>query len=290
MRFPPSSTTLFALHRPGRACRPGRSPTRWPRRPRRPSSTSRATQHYARTHRRPARGLPARSSTPGTGCLEEGADFSAMHAAIRERDVPTIRRDLGPAGRAAGRPVLLRLPGRDSAGLQVLPAPRDLRPGRLRHRRLGHRLPQLDPGDPARRLHRRRRRTTGASSAAAQQLPLRLWEHAPDEDRRTGRAGTSLASLHGGGPRPAVTRHAPHGARGITVTRRRRRDPDVPRPRSSPRSAGCCCRRSTATSRSSRSTTGRRSSAPTTWVASKLFVPVDRPFWLDTDRGDRPAT
>ncbi|PAX92080.1 hypothetical protein CLM82_05575, partial [Streptomyces albidoflavus] len=25
----------------------------------------------------------------------------------------------------------------------------DLRPGRLRHRRLGHRLPQLHPGDPA---------------------------------------------------------------------------------------------------------------------------------------------
>ena len=86
------------------------------------------------------------------------------HAVVRrdaDRD-PRPRReddqaDVGRAGPAAGQPDVLRVPLR-LPRVRVLPAPRDLRPGRLRHRRLGHRLPQLHPGDPARRLHRRRRR------------------------------------------------------------------------------------------------------------------------------------
>ena len=94
-------------------------------------------------------------------------------------------RDLEPAGAAAGRHLVLRLPGREP-GLQVLPAPRGLRPGRLRHRRLGHGLPELDAGDPARRLHRRRRPPPRAWSAAASSCRWRCGRRPPTRSR-TGR-------------------------------------------------------------------------------------------------------
>ncbi len=56
-------------------------------------------------------------------CLEEGADFSDMNRAMRERDVPPrIREIWSPARREARQPDLLRLPLR-LRRLQVLPAP-----------------------------------------------------------------------------------------------------------------------------------------------------------------------
>ena len=61
---------------------------------------------------------------------------------------------LGPAGADLGRPELLRFRRHQPRLLQpLLPPPRGVRAGRLRHRRLGHGLSQLDAGDPARRRH-----------------------------------------------------------------------------------------------------------------------------------------
>ena len=131
--------------------------------------------------------------------------------------------------------------------------------------------------------------TTAASSAAAQQLPLRLWEREPERSR-TGRRAPRWPPCTAAAARPAVTRlHRTAGNR-ITVTDADGRHPhriaaavftaavldaalqDRLRRRAVPRS-----------------TTGRRSSAPTTWSRRKLFVPVDRPFWLDNDERHRPG-
>ena len=171
MRFPPSSTALqHYIDLVGLETSPFPNPLAAgdPVDRRRPQGRV----ALRRDARRPAAGLPGRRRRLERRCLEEGADFSDMNRAMRERDVPRIREIWAQAGREARQPDLLRLPLR-LRGLRVLPAPRDLRPGRLRHRRLGHRLPQLHPGDPARRLHRgrrpppRHRRRLPAAAAAA---------------------------------------------------------------------------------------------------------------------------
>ena len=160
-----SATALLPLPGPGRASTPGRSRTR---------STPATPQHRRRPERRaalrqalrrPPRRLPG-SRHAWDKTLQEHAELFADG----RRDPPPGHRDhQGIWNRARPRPrrpVLLRLP-RELAVLRLLPAPRDLRPGRLRRRRLGHRLPQLHAGDPAGRLHRRR----GRAPAARRRLP-----------------------------------------------------------------------------------------------------------------------
>ena len=80
------------------------------------------------------------------------------------------------AGAGLGRSQLLRFRRHQPRLRQPLVSPsRGVRPGRLRHRRLGHGLPQLDAGDPARRRDRlrrgpaprRRRRRAAAAPAVA---------------------------------------------------------------------------------------------------------------------------
>ena len=95
----------------------------------------------------------------------------------------------------------------------------------------------------------------------SQQVPVGLWSTRPTS-RRTGRPGTTLASLHPGGrPLPAVTRlHRTAGDDSPSPTPPGRSAPTGPR--CSPRRAGCCCPGSPATTACSRSTTGRRSSDP----------------------------
>ncbi len=216
MRFPPSSTALqHYVDLVGLETRPFPNPLA-ARAPPRPSSTSRAS----RTTPTSVDDLPQVYHDvmhAWNACLEEGADFSDMNRAMRERDVAAHPRDLVEARREARQPDVLRVPLRLRV-LQVLPAPRDLRPGRLRHRRLGHRLPELHPGDPARRLHRAPTTTTAASSAA----PSSCRCGCGSASRRrscTGRTAPRSPTLHGSRqPRPAVTRlHRTAGNR-ITVT------------------------------------------------------------------------
>ena len=114
--------------------------------------------------------------------------------------------------------------------------PRDLRPGRLRHRRLGHRLPQLHAGDPARRLHRPRTATSGVVGGV-EQLPRRLWKMRP-RDGASGRAAprstrsTAAARDRASPASPAarrgrpLRRHRPLG-RHPQLRRRRRHLPDL---------------------------------------------------------------
>ncbi|WP_147108152.1 flavin monoamine oxidase family protein [Nesterenkonia populi] len=120
----------------------------------------------------------------------------------------------------------------------------------------------------------------------AQRLPVELWHHSPAHMAHWP-AGTSLASLHGGAPRGAVT--------GI----RRGQSPDLP-------SGGISVTEKWGRNQvfaaavvtcqswllSSRIDTDEALFTPSMWraiekshymLSSKTFVMVDRPFWRDTD-------
>ncbi|WP_172382402.1 NAD(P)/FAD-dependent oxidoreductase [Streptomyces sp. MNP-20] len=114
----------------------------------------------------------------------------------------------------------------------------------------------------------------------SQQLPLRLWSHAPD-DLAHWPAGTSLESLHRGGPRGGVAR-LERGPRGITVHGHDGTAHTYPAAVFTPQKRTLV-------------TNVRCDAAllPTpVWTAvershymgsSKLFVLVDRPFWRERD-------
>ena len=122
---------------------------------------------------------------------------------------PVPRRDqadLEPARPPPRRRELRRLPG-PVRGVRALRPPGALRPGRLRHRRLGHRLPELDAGDPARRRDRRRRparphprrRPVGAARAVA---PCPVVAGGLDAGRVAGVAARRVAPAGGAGDPP----------------------------------------------------------------------------------------
>jgi tryptophan 2-monooxygenase len=127
----------------------------------------------------------------------------------------------------------------------------------------------------------------------AQQVPLRLWRRAPGpgESLVHWPAGTSLASLHGGAPRPGVSalRRAPASAQhpdgGVVITDRWGGERTVA-------AAVVTCQ---SWLLSASITTEEALFDHATWMAmdrshyaqsSKTFVMVDRPFWRDVD----PAT
>ncbi|MBJ3807048.1 flavin monoamine oxidase family protein [Streptomyces flavofungini] len=114
----------------------------------------------------------------------------------------------------------------------------------------------------------------------SQQLPLRLWSHAPD-DAAHWPAGTSLESLHRGGPRGGVAR-IERTARGIVVHDRDGGSQAYPAAVFTPH------KRTLVTN-----VRCDQALLPTpVWTAvershymgsSKLFVLVDRPFWRERD-------
>ncbi len=129
----------------------------------------------------------------------------------------------------------------------------------------------------------------------AQQVPLRLWRHAPTggpgQEVAHWPVGTSLSSLHGGAPRPGVTalRRAPasagHPGGGVVVTDRW----------GSQRTVDAVVVTCQSWLLSATITTEEALFDHATWMAmdrshyaqsSKTFVMVDRPFWRDVD----PAT
>ncbi|WP_432252262.1 flavin monoamine oxidase family protein [Streptomyces sp. HNM1019] len=115
------------------------------------------------------------------------------------------------------------------------------------------------------------------------QVPNGLWEHRPDGLAHWPR-GTSLASLHGGRPRPAVTRLR-RTADGIRVTDESGAERTFPAVVYSPHVWTLLNRVDCDPTLLS---TPRWTAVERTHYmgASKLFVLVDRPFWRDTD----PAT
>ncbi|APC37061.1 amine oxidase [Nocardiopsis dassonvillei] len=119
-----------------------------------------------------------------------------------------------------------------------------------------------------------------------EQLPLRLWEDAPDKLVHWAQ-GTTLASLHGGGPRPAVTALRRTAAKGspagnITVT-------DA---LGSTRTYAAAVFTAQSWMMLSKIDCDEDLLPIDHWTAierthymesSKLFVPVDRAFWRDRD-------
>ena len=205
-------------------------------------------------------------------------------AHIRARDVPALKEHLEPAHPDLGRPQLLRF-RRDLPCLRrtILPPSRDVRPGRLRHRRMGFRLSELDARNPSRRGRPTAMRTSAMSSAAWSRCPAAYGRRTPERaalaDRHVAR------TLHDGAPRPAVIairrspggtfrRHRPLGHHAHLCRRAR----DLPELASHHPDAD------------------RRGSlfARRLWMAldrtrymqsAKTFVMVDRPFWKDKDPG-----
>ncbi|GHJ38929.1 NAD(P)/FAD-dependent oxidoreductase [Streptomyces sp. TS71-3] len=277
MRFPPSSTALqHYIDLVDLRTRPFPNPLAEST----PSTVVdlKGESHYART----LDDLPEvyrQVAAAWQSCLEEGAEFSGMNRAIRERDVPAIR--------AIWSRLVERLDDQTFYGF--LCASEAFRS--FRHREIfgqvGFGTGGWDTDFPNSILEILRVVYTEADDhhrgivGGSRQLPERLWERAPDKLVHWP-AGTSLASLHGGSPRPAVTRlHRTAGGM-ITVTDSSGAIRSYPAAVFTAQSwmllSKIACDESlfpmdhwTAIERTHY------------MESSKLFVPVDRPFWLDKD-------
>ncbi|OKJ32977.1 flavin monoamine oxidase family protein, partial [Streptomyces sp. CB01580] len=213
MRFPPSSTALqHYIDLVGLETRPFPNPLA----PATPSTVVdlKGESHYART----IDDLPQvyrDVMDAWNRCLEEEADFSDMNRAMRERDVPRVRE--------LWSRLVHRLDNQTFYGfLCDSDAFRS-----FKHREIfgqvGFGTGGWDTDFPNSILEILRVVYTEADDhhrsivGGSQQLPLRLWEREPRKIVHWP-LGTSLSSLHGGEPRPAVTRlHRTAGNR-ITVT------------------------------------------------------------------------
>ncbi|NUP39898.1 MAG: NAD(P)-binding protein [Streptomyces sp.] len=212
-------------------------------------------------------------------CLEEGAEFSAMQRALRERDVPAIR--------AMWSALVERLDNQTFYGfLCDSPAFRS-----FRHREIfgqvGFGTGGWDTDFPNSILEILRVVYTGADDdhrgidGGSQQLPQRLWERAPGKAVHWPR-GTSLASLHDGRPRPAVTGlHRTAGNR-ITVTDA---TGDIRSYKAAVFTAQSWMLLSKIACDDALFPIDHWTAMERThyMASSKLFVPVDRPFWRDKD-------
>ena len=280
MRFPPSSTALFHyIDAVGLTTRPFPNPLAAAT----PSTVVdlKGEAHYART----LDDLPpvyAEVSRAWHRTLEERAHLSEMQEAIRERDVTRIK-EIWDA-------LVERYDNTTFYGfLCDSPAFRS-----FRHREIfgqvGFGTGGWDTDFPNSILEVLRVVFTGADDehqrivGGSQQLPLRLWERAPDRLAHWP-AGTTLASLHGGRPRPAVTRLHRTAPQNVTVT-----DAD-----GAIRTYPAAVFTAQSWMLLSRIACDSDLFPIDHWTAierthymgsSKLFVPVDRPFWRDQD----PAT
>ncbi|MFK3983768.1 flavin monoamine oxidase family protein [Micromonospora sp. NPDC050397] len=208
MRFPPSATTLFHyVDLVGLETRPFPNPLA-PATPHTVVDVN-GVQHSARM----TDDLPAvyqEVYDAWNKALEEGADFAAMDAAIRHRDTATVK--------ALWNRLVPLLDDQSFYGF-LASSPNF---ASFRHREIfgqvGFGSGGWDTDFPNSVLEILRVVYTGADdrhrllAGGAQQLPLRLWRHAPDR-LAYWPAGTSLESLHVDGPGPAVTRISRAGGR-----------------------------------------------------------------------------
>ncbi|MDI5972207.1 NAD(P)/FAD-dependent oxidoreductase [Streptomyces sp. SL13] len=277
MRFPPSSTAFqHYVDLVGLRTRPFPNPLS----PETPSTVVdlKGTSHYART----LDDLPDvyhQVMDAWNACLEGGARFSEMHAAIRVRDVAKIREIWSE--------LVARLDNQTFYGF-LCDSPAF---ASFRHREIfgqvGFGTGGWDTDFPNSILEILRVVYTGADDehrgivGGSQQLPLRLWDAQP-ADPAHWPAGTSLSSLHGGTPRPAVTRlHRTAGNR-TTVTDA---SGDIRSYRAVVFTAQSWMLLSKIDCDDSLFPIDHWTAMERTHYmeSSKLFVPVDRPFWLDPD-------
>ncbi|NJQ08374.1 flavin monoamine oxidase family protein [Streptomyces lonarensis] len=283
MRFPPSSTALaHYIGLTGLRTEPFPNPLA----PATPSTVVdlKGRAHYART----LDDLPEVYRTVMAAwntCLEEGADFAAVQHAIRHRDTARLREIWSR--------LVERLDNQTFYGF-LCDSPAF---SSFRHREIfgqvGFGTGGWDTDFPNSVLEILRVVYTGADddhhgiTGGSQQLPERLWDRAPAKLVHWPH-GTSLRSLHGGEPRPAVTRltrtAAPDGGTAITVMDASGAVRTYPAAVFTAQSwlllAKIDCDEAllpidhwTAVERTHY------------MQSSKLFVPVDRPFWRDPETG-----
>ncbi|WP_304451561.1 NAD(P)/FAD-dependent oxidoreductase [Nocardiopsis sp. YSL2] len=216
--------------------------------------------------------------------LEEGAQHTRMQRAIRERDVATQKE--------IWNELVAKLDNQTFYGF-LCDSPAF---ASFRHREIfgqvGFGTGGWDTDFPNSILEILRVTYTGADDdhmgivGGVQQLPLRLWEDAPDKLVHWAQ-GTTLASLHEGGPRPAVTALRRTAAKGspsgnITVT-------DAS---GSTRTYAAAVFTAQSWMLLSKIDCDEDLLPIDHWTAierthymesSKLFVPVDRAFWRDQD-------
>ncbi|WP_069622183.1 flavin monoamine oxidase family protein, partial [Streptomyces niveus] len=210
-------------------------------------------------------------------CLEEGADFSDMNRAMRERDVPRIREIWARLVEKLDNQTFYGFLC-DSEAFKS-----------FRHREIfgqvGFGTGGWDTDFPNSILEILRVVYSEADDhhrgivGGSQQLPLRLWEREPAKITHWP-LGTSLSSLHGGEPRGAVTRlHRTAGNR-ITVTDA---SGDIRTYRAAVFTAQSWLLLSKIDCADSLFPIDHWTAMERTHYmeSSKLFVPVDRPFWLD---------
>lgn len=282
MRFPPSSRALYHyIDKMGLETTPFPNPLS----PATPSTVIGlgGQRHYART----LADLPpvfAEVAEAWRAALDEGADFTAMQAAIRARDVTRIK--------ALWNPQVARLDEDSFYGF--ICRSKAFSALSWRHREIfgqvGFGTGGWDTDFPNSMLEILRVIYTNADedhrsvTGGIEQLPRRLWADAP-ADLAHWPAGTSLASIHGGNPRSAVARIARGIGGGVAITDRWGNTEEFA-------AAVVTCQVWLLSARID--CEERLFSAPM-WMAmerthymqaSKTFVMVDRPFWKDLD----PAT
>ncbi|WP_130797215.1 flavin monoamine oxidase family protein [Streptomyces otsuchiensis] len=289
MRFPPSSTALsHYISLAGLETVPFPNPLA----PETPSTVVdlKGESHYAR-------GLDDLPEVyrivmdAWNSCLEEGADFSDMQQAIRTRDIPRIREIWSR--------LVEKLDNQTFYGF-LCDSPAF---ASFRHREIfgqvGFGTGGWDTDFPNSVLEILRVVYTGADDdhrgivGGSQQLPERLWEREPSKLVHWPH-GTSLRSLHGGEPRPAVTRlhrtAAAGGGTAVTVTDASGAVRTYPAAVFTAQSwmllAKIDC--DDALLPIDHWTAVERTHY---MESSKLFVPVDRPFWRDeaVDADGRPT-
>ncbi len=279
MRFPPSSTTLFHyIDSVGLQTKPFPNPLT----PATPSTVVdlKGRPHYAcRLEDLPA--VYREVADAWHGALENGAQFSAMQAAIRERDVTRIKEIWDPLVAALD----------DTTFYGFLSDAREFE--RFSYREIfgqvGFGTGGWDTDFPNSMLEILRVVYTGADDdhrtivGGAQALPERLWERAPGPGEMAHwPAGTSLKSLNGGRCRPAVTELTRTAPGNVTVFDAEGQVRTYPA--------------AVFTAQSwlllSRIRCDESLFPPLVWSAmerthymqaSKTFIIVDRPFWKDKD-------
>ncbi len=216
--------------------------------------------------------------------LDDGAHFAALQAAILTRNAGAIK--------SIWNPLVERLDEESFYGF-IARAPMFKRLG-FRHREIfgqvGFGTGGWDTDFPNSILEILRVVATGADDdhqliiGGAEQIPRGLWSHAPNSIVHWP-AGTSLASLHGRTPHPAVTKIAPAAGHHVAITDRYGNEKIYP-------AAIITCQ---VWLLSARIDCAESLFHHDLWMAmershymqsSKTFVMVDRPFWRD----QHPAT
>jgi tryptophan 2-monooxygenase len=216
MRFPPSSASLFHyFDKVGLQTRDFPNPL---------TKASRSTvielggqEYYARR----SSDLPVvfqEVKRAWQSALDEGAHFAALQAAILARNPGAIKSIWNPLVEKLDEESFYGFIAKSSAFKRLGFRAREI------FGQVGFGTGGWDTDYPHSILEILRVVATGCEDdqklviGGIEQLPRRLWEHAPDCVHWP--AGTSLASLHGNTPRPAVKRIAPGADHKIAITDR----------------------------------------------------------------------